>query len=281
MATDGVHVFIVNQGDGTVSVIDTLLDKVICPTLFNTPATPCTSSFPVGTSASPQPNYAVYDPKLQRVYVSNTGENTISVIKANGIDLSKGAAGLPSVLANIPVSGTPVSVTALGDGTRAYAALGNCPAGTNHTNLVLPDINTGNLASCTGNLVSVIDATALRETKTIQVGAGAVSIDSAKDGSRVYVISAHDTTTIADNVDAPGSLQPNRTFATPSVTVINTTGDAPLTTPVDPSVLSAPSPTFHTPQQDPNCKVAIDPSFNSKVPMPCPLQVPFEVRVFP
>ena len=129
--------------------------------------------------------------------------------------------------------------------------------------------------------LSVIDAAALRETKTIQVGAGAVSIDSAKDGSRVYVISAHDTTTIADNVDAPGSLQPNRTFATPSVTVINTTGDVPLATPVDPSVVSAPSPTFHTPQQDPNCKVAIDSSFNSKVPMPCPLQVPFEVRVFP
>ena len=290
MATDGVHVFIVNQGDGTVSVIDTLLDKVICPTLFNTPATPCTSSFSVGTSASSQPNFAVYDPKLQRVYVSNTGENTISVIKANGIDLSKGAAGLPSVLANIPVSGTPVSVTALGDGTRAYAALGNCPAGTNHTNLVLPDVNSGNLASCNGNLVSVIDTTALRETKTIPVGPGAVSVDSAKDGSRVYVISAHDTTTIADNVHAPncsgssclpGAVQPNRTFATPSVTIINTTTDTPLVTPIDPSVVSSPSPTFHVPQQDPNCKLAIDSNFNSKVPMPCPLQVPFQVKVFP
>ena len=29
MSPDGVHVFIVNQGDGTVNVIDTLLDQVI------------------------------------------------------------------------------------------------------------------------------------------------------------------------------------------------------------------------------------------------------------
>jgi YVTN family beta-propeller protein len=174
MAPDGVHAFIVNQGSGNVSVIDTLLDKVI-------------ATVPVGTTATPSPNYAVFEPTLQRLYVSNTGENTISVIKANGTDLANGI--LPAKIADVAVSGTPASVTALGDGTRAYVALGNCPAGTNHTNIAAV------ATTCTGNTVSVIDSASFTEKKIIPVGAGAVSIDSASDSSRVYVVGA-----IAGNV---------------------------------------------------------------------------------
>jgi YVTN family beta-propeller protein len=174
MAPDGVHVFIVNQGSGNVSVIDTLLDQVI-------------ATVPVGTTATPSPNYAVFEPTLQRLYVSNTGENTISVIKANGTDLANGI--LPTKIADVAVSGTPASVTALGDGTRAYVALGNCPAGTNHTNIA------ARATTCTGSTVSVIDAASFTEKKIIPVGAGAVSIDSSSDSSRVYVVGA-----IAGNV---------------------------------------------------------------------------------
>lgn len=170
MAPDGVHVFIVNSGDGisagSVSVIDTLLDKVI-------------ATIPVGVS----PNYAVFESKLQRLYVSNTGSSTISVIKANGTDLANGI--LPTKIADIKIAGNAVSVAALSDGTRVYAALGGCPTGTNHTNIVQ------NVASCAGNQVSVIDAAALVEKGTIQVGAGAVSIDAASDASRVYVVGAN------------------------------------------------------------------------------------------
>ena len=169
MAPDGGHAFIVNQGSGSVSVIDTLLDKVI-------------ATVPVGTTAAPSPNYAVFEPTLQRLYVSNTGENTISVIKANGTDLANGI--LPTKIADVPVSGTPTSVAALPNGTRAYAALGNCPAGTNHTNIA------ARATTCTGSTVSVIDAASLTEKKTIAVGAGAVSIDAANDSSRVYVVGA-------------------------------------------------------------------------------------------
>lgn len=169
MSPDGVHVYIVNQGGGSVSVIDTLLDKVI-------------ATVPVGTTATPTPIYAVFEPTLQRLYVANTGENTISVIKANGTDLANGI--LPTKIADVAVSGTPASVAALANGTRAYAALGNCPAGTNHTNLA------ARAASCAGNTVSVIDAASLTESKIITVGAGAVSIDAASDSSRVYVVGA-------------------------------------------------------------------------------------------
>jgi YVTN family beta-propeller protein len=167
MAPDGVHVFIVNQGSNTVSVIDTFLDQVI-------------ATIPVGAS----PNYAVFEPHLQRLYVSNTGSATISVIKANGIDLANQI--LPTKIADIPIPAAATSLAALADGSRAYAAIGGCPTGTNHINL-LPT----NLASCNGNQVAVIDAQALALKKVIPVGAGAVSIDAANDSSRVYVVGAN------------------------------------------------------------------------------------------
>src|SRR5260370_7068239 len=209
MSADGVDVFVVNQGDGTaanpgsVSVIDTTLDIVI-PCTPGPPCDPATHAISVGLPpAASAPNFAFFYPNRQRLYVTNTGENTVSVLKADGLTLGRTPQIFPTLLKNIQVSGTPVSVAALNDGTKAYAALGNCPAGTHHLNLVRPDPTTGNLASCNGNLVSVIDAVGLRESGTITVGSGAVSVDVAGDASRAYVVGAHDTTTIIDNVHNP------------------------------------------------------------------------------
>ena len=274
MSTDGLFVFVVNQGSGTVSVIDTSLD-IILPCAVS-PSCPTGNAIKVGTSAASSPNFAFYDSKLRRVYISNTGagENTISVIQANGLDLGSNPQVLPTKLADIHVSGSPTSLTALSDGTRVYAALGNCGAGVNH--LTLP---TG-LASCTGNLVSVIDVVGLRETGTITVGPGAISVDASSDASRVFVISANDITTVRDDVH-PAAPLPDRTFPTPSISIIKTATNSVLATPVDQSVINRPLPTFHVPQQDPACVPAIDPNFNSHVPLPCPLQTPFVVRTFP
>jgi len=185
MSADGVDVFVVNQGDktatnpGSVSVIDTTLDIVIAT--INVGNTPATS----------QPNFAYFDTNRERVYVTNTGENTVSVIKADGINLGVTPQVLPVLLKNITVSGAPISVAALNDGSKVYAALGNCPAGTNQLNLVLPTPTTGNLANCNGNLLSVIDATALAETSTLNVGSGAVSVDVDANATRVYAVAAH------------------------------------------------------------------------------------------
>lgn len=214
MAQNGVQVFIVNQGDGTVdgsvSVIDTTLDIVFTTIDLN-----------LGTSASP--NFAFYDPNRERLYVSNTGVNMVSVIKADGINLGVTPQILPTLLANVPVSGTPVSVAALNDGTKVYAALGNCPAGTNHTNLL------ANLASCNGNLVSVIDAAGLRESGTIAVGSGAVSVDVSGDASRAYAVAAN-AGTVADIRAATNSVilsfpapQQNLSCANPAVCPANVT----------------------------------------------------------
>jgi YVTN family beta-propeller protein len=216
MAENGVQVFIVNQGDGTaanpgsVSVIDTNLDIVIPCT--DNPSLPgkcnaTTGAISVGNApATSAPNFAFYDPKIQRLYVSNTGENTVSVIKADGIDLGAVPQVLPGLLANILVSSAPTSVVALSDSTRAYAALGGCPAGTNHTNI------TTSIGSCSGNQVSVIDVVGLKQIKTIPVGAGAVSIDAAADGSRVYVVGAQagNVSIIRTSTDSV-----NTTFAAP------------------------------------------------------------------
>ena len=202
MSTDTGAVYVVNQGDGTVSVIDTGIDSVI-------------TTIPVGTS----PNFAYFDPNLKRVYVTNTGSSTLSVIKGDTINL--GAGIVPTKIADVALSGPAVSVVALSDGTRAYAALGGCPSGTNHTNLV------GSLASCTGNRVSVIDAVALHETQTITVGSGAVSVDAADDASRVYAVNANSqnvsiirTSTNSELMRMPA---PQRDFTC--------TGSCPLQTP--------------------------------------------------
>lgn len=184
MSADGVHVFVVNQGSNNVSVIDTLLDVVI-------------ATVPVGVS----PNYAVYESKLQRLYVNNTGSNTVSVIDASRIDLAAVPQLLPKNIADVAVSGTPTSVAALADGTRVYAALGNCPAGTNQTTIIA----TVTAGGCTGNSVSVIDVASLREKKVIPVGSGTVSIDAAGDSSRVYAVNSNDRSvsvikTVSDTV---------------------------------------------------------------------------------
>ena len=227
MTPDGVHVFIVNQGDGThtgwVSVIDTLLDVVI-------------ANIDVGVS----PNDAVFEPTNQRLYVSNTGSPFISVIKANGIDLANRI--VPTKIADVPIPAPATSVAALEDGSRAYAAMGGCPAGTNHTNII------ANLPSCSGNQVAVVDVQALAFKNAITVGAGAVSIDAAANSSRVYVIGA--------NVKDPTSGAPAA-----NVSIINTGDD---------SVLG----TIPIPQQSLGCQ-------NAKACPQNATQIPFVVRVFP
>jgi YVTN family beta-propeller protein len=221
MSADGVDVFVVNQGDGTVSVIDTTLDIVI-PCTPGLSCNPITHAISVGLSSASSPNFAYYDANRERVYVSNTGDNTISVIKADGINLGVTPQLTPQLLTNITVSGTPTSVAALNDGSKVYAALGNCPAGTNHTNLL------ANLASCNGTLVSVMDALALKETGTITVGSGAVSVDVSSDATRAYAVAAH-AATITDIRVSNNSLitfpapQQNLSCSNPSVCPANVT----------------------------------------------------------
>ena len=177
MSDDANDVFVVNQGDGTMSVIDTALNQVIATINLNG----------LGASAALKSNFAFYDNVRKRVYVTNPGDNSVTVIKADSINLATGT--LPQFLAKVSVSGSPISVAAIADGTRAYAALANCGAvagGINHTNLL------ANLSACTGNQVAVIDVIGLVQSKLITVGSGVVSVAAATDGTRVYAANSHD-----------------------------------------------------------------------------------------
>ena len=71
--------------------------------------------------------------------------------------------------------------------------------------------NPTRLASCNGTQVSVIDALALKETGTITVGSGAVSVDVSGDALRAYAVAAH-AGTISDIRVANNSVM---TFAAP------------------------------------------------------------------
>jgi len=272
MSSDGEGVFVVNQGDGTLSFIDTTLDQEICGT---TSFVTCSSGTRIQLGSSP--NFAFYDSPRRRIYVSNTGSNNISLINADGINFGPPSPVLPTKIADIPVSGSPLSLAPLQDGSRVYVALANCTdPGTNHTNLISG--SPAHLPNCKGNMVSVVDVVGLRETKTIPVGPGAVSIDAAADSTRVYVVSALDTTVIHDNVNAVP--QAARTIATPSVTVIKTSSDTVLRYTNDPSVTSL-VPSFLAPPQDPNCSAFTDVTFNKTVPIPCAGQTAFSVHVIP
>lgn len=139
---DGNCVYVANQSSGNISVITTSNDT---PT-----ATPIT----VGAG----PVFLRFDPKLQRVYVANTAG--VSVI-AHATDCNSVLLG-PTM--PIPNTAGALSVTALADGSRAYAALSN------------------------GD-VAVIDTGSNTVRKTISAGvpSGKASIGSSADSTKVYV----------------------------------------------------------------------------------------------
>jgi YVTN family beta-propeller protein len=111
---DNQKVYVLTQGDGQLVTIDTATDTV-------------TSSLPVGTGA----NYMFYDPTLNRIYVTNPGASSAAALYV--FAASGGANDTPSLLATIPFTSgstacasgpvcSPVSVTALLDGSRFYVA---------------------------------------------------------------------------------------------------------------------------------------------------------------
>jgi YVTN family beta-propeller protein len=100
-------IFIVTQGDG---VTPGTLDLV--PTGYFYIA----GTTPLGVL----PTHAVIDPNRNRLYVTNSGDNTVSVFDASSIT-QQGTPPLP-LLATVPVGTQPISVTALLDGTNFYVA---------------------------------------------------------------------------------------------------------------------------------------------------------------
>jgi DNA-binding beta-propeller fold protein YncE len=170
MTNDAKRAFILNQGDGTVSVINAqtnLLDVV-----------PAGSTNPIAVGTSPL--WADFAPSRNEMVVANAGSGanpgSLSIISiplcsaaalpsnpncdpTNPVD----AVGFGTVLATVPVGINPVMVGVLQDGTRAYVVNGGNPNLPCTTSPATPGVVS---TPCT---VSVINLTTNTVTATIPI----------------------------------------------------------------------------------------------------------------
>lgn len=180
-SVDGSYIFVVTQGDGLhPGVLDILTPGV-------TPAV--AASVPLGV----RPTYSYLDPHLNRLYVTNAGDNTVSVFDASNVNVAK-MPPIPSLSAPVTVGTAPVGIVALQDGSRFYV------------------VNSGS------NDVSVVSATSFAVLKTVAVGVGPTFVAADPGSTKVYVTN-------------PGSF---------STSVIQTANDTVTTT-------------IAAPPQDPAC----------------------------
>jgi YVTN family beta-propeller protein len=148
---DSQKVYVLTQGDGQLVTIDVATDTV-------------TSSLPVGAGA----NFIFFDPVLNRLYVTNPLTNTLYVFSDTG-----GISPVTNTVSDIPVQLTaisfavgsaqcptgpsacsPISVTALKDGSRFYVA-------SYQTASSCPDPVVGAASACVIPGLSVFDANSL------------------------------------------------------------------------------------------------------------------------
>jgi len=116
---DNQRVYVLSQGSGTLIPIDTGTDTIL----------QSQTNLTVGAGA----NFLLYDPHLNRLYVTNPTTGQVFVYSATGgLDLGGNANDTPKLLATISMTGgnnapcskacSPVSVAALPDGSRFYVA---------------------------------------------------------------------------------------------------------------------------------------------------------------
>jgi YVTN family beta-propeller protein len=149
-SVDGSYIFVVTQGDG---VHPGALD-ILTPGL--TPAV--AASVPLGV----KPTYSDLDAHLNRLYVINAGDNTVSVFDASNVNVAN-SPPIPSLSPPVAVGTAPAGIAALQDGTRFYVA------------------NSGS------NDVSVVSATSFTVLKTVAVGVGPTFVAADPGSTKVYV----------------------------------------------------------------------------------------------
>jgi YVTN family beta-propeller protein len=147
---DGNWIFVATQGDGVgVGALD----------IIATGMTAVAASTPLGV----RPTFALPDATLNRLYVVNSGDNTVSVFDSSNVNPSA-SAPIP-LLAMVPVGTTPIGLTPLPDGTKVYVA------------------NSGS------NDVTVVSASSFSPLTTVALPSGANPVFIAADptSSKVYV----------------------------------------------------------------------------------------------
>ena len=145
---DNQRVYVLTQGDGLLVPIDVATDTIL----------PSQTNLSVGIGA----NFLLYDPHLNRLYVTNPTNGNVYVFSATGgIDLSGNPNDTPTLLATISMTAgakppcssacSPVSVAALPDGSRFYVA-------SYQSESACSDPNVGSTAPCMIPLLTVFDA---------------------------------------------------------------------------------------------------------------------------
>ncbi len=148
---DNQRVYVLTQGSGTLIPIDVASNTIL----------PSQTNLSVGAGA----NFLLYDSNLSRLYVTNpTTGNVFVYSTTGGVDLSGNANDTPKLLATIPMSAgtkppcvggcSPVSVTALPDGSRFYVASYRSEA-------ACTDVNVGGTA-CIVPMLTVFDAPSMK-----------------------------------------------------------------------------------------------------------------------
>jgi YVTN family beta-propeller protein len=149
-SVDGSYIFVVTQGDGVnPGALDIL-------TPGPTPAV--AASVPLGV----RPTYSYLDTHLNRLYVTNAGDNTVSVFDASNVNVAN-MPPIPSLSAPVAVGTAPSGIAALQDGSRFYV------------------VNSGS------NDVTVVSATSFAVLKTIAVGVGPSFVAADPGSTKVYV----------------------------------------------------------------------------------------------
>jgi DNA-binding beta-propeller fold protein YncE len=187
MTLDSRRAFILNQGDGTVSVINAQNNALDTPV----------NTIPVGTA----PVWADLASGLNEMVVANEGNGT-SPGSVSIVDISLcSPTSLPTntncdptnpidsttfgnVVATVPVGINPIMVSVLSDYTRAYVAnagQANLPCAAN--GVAVPNVST----ACT---VSVVNLTSNTVTATIPINGHPVYIatSAASPTGKVYVV---------------------------------------------------------------------------------------------
>jgi len=206
--SDSQRAYVLDKGAGTVTAIDTSFDTVVG------------STNSVGVGA----DFMSYDPNLNRIYVTNPATNSFIALNA-GLDT------LPVIGKSITIS-SPISVTALVDGSRVYVASaalsGTAPSQTVASSVTV--INAGSLTvKNTISLASVPAATGCPSQNWSEL-----SMAASPDNSRVFVgnCDAGNTAIIQTSNDAlvvtipapPGAFSPPATKPTVQRPVFVLTG---------------------------------------------------------
>ena len=222
VSPNGTSAYVPNQGDDSVSVIDTATNTV-------------TTTITVGDG----PLWVAISPDGATAYVTHPGGlpddpsgHTVSVIDT----------ATNTVTTTVPVGDHPIAVAVSADGTRAYVSLmgedtvsvidtasntvvdsitvGDSPGGL----AISPDGATLYVANGNGHTVSVIDTATNAVTATITVGDFLAGVAVSPDGGTVYVTNTSDGAVSVIDTAIPAVIDTIVVGGNPSIVAVSPDG---------------------------------------------------------